>query len=81
MLAELAAVSPFGMRYVGNSPLQGAVELGRAISDDEAAAAALKLFRAFASVIPDKPAEAPKPLPKMPTIAISEPAPSPKKKG
>lgn len=81
MLAELAAVSPFGMRYVGNSPLQGAVELGRAISDDEAAAAALKLFRAFASVIPDKPAEAPKPLPKMPTIAISESAPSPKKKG
>ena len=81
MLAELAAASPFGMRYVGNSPLQGAVELGRAISDDEAAAAALKLFRAFASVIPDKPAEAPKPLPKMPTIAISEPAPSPKKKG
>lgn len=81
MLAELAAVSPFGMRYVGNSPLQGAVELGRAISDDEAAASALKLFRAFASVIPDKPAEAPKPLPKMPTIAISEPAPSPKKKG
>lgn len=81
MLAELAAVSPFGMRYVGNSPLQGAVELGRAISDDEAAAAALKLFRAFASVIPDKPAEAPKPLPKMPTISISESAPSPKKKG
>lgn len=81
MLAELAAVSPFGMRYVGNSPLQGAVELGRAISDDEAAAAALKLFRAFASVVPDKPAEAPKPLPKMPTIAISESAPSPKKKG
>lgn len=81
MLAELAAVSPFGMRYVGNSPLQGAVELGRAISDDEAATAALKLFRAFASVIPDKPAEAPKPLPKMPTIAISESAPSPKKKG
>ena len=80
MLAELAAVSPFGMRYVGNSPLQGAVELGRAISDDEAAAAALKLFRAFASVIPDKPAEAPKPLPKMPTISISESAPSPKKK-
>lgn len=80
MLAELAAVSPFGMRYVGNSPLQGAVELGRAISDDEAATAALKLFRAFASVIPDKPAEAPKPLPKMPTIAITESAPSPKKK-
>ena len=81
MLAELAAVSPFGMRYVGNSPLQGAVELGRAISDDEAAAAALKLFRAFASVIPDKPAEAPKPLPKMPTIAISEFAQKKKKKG
>lgn len=52
-LAELASVSPFGMRYVGSSPLQGAVELGRAISDDEAAVAALKLFRAFATVISD----------------------------
>ena len=47
-LAELAAVSPYGMRYVGSSPLQGVVELGRGISDEEGAKAALELFRAFA---------------------------------
>ena len=80
MLAELAAVSPFGMRYVGSSPLQGAVELGRAISDDAAAEAALKLFRAFVPVIPEKTASS-KPVPKMPTVKISEPSPSSKKKG
>lgn len=50
LLAELAAASPFGLRYVGNSPLQGAVEIGRAASDDETAKAVLKLFRAFAGV-------------------------------
>ncbi len=48
MLAELAAASPYGMRYVGNSPLQGVVELGRGISDEEAVTATLELFRAFA---------------------------------
>lgn len=50
MLAELAASSPYGMRYVGNSPLQGVVELGRGISDEDAAKATLELFRAFAGV-------------------------------
>ena len=54
LLAELIAVSPFGMRYVGSSPLQGAVELGPALSNEAAAEEALRLFRAFATVIPKK---------------------------
>lgn len=56
LLAELIAVSPFGMRYVGSSPLQGAVELGPALSNEAAAEEALRLFRAFATVIPKKKA-------------------------
>lgn len=51
MLAEMAAVSPYGMRYVGNSPLQGVVEMGRNLTDSLAADAALNLFRAFAKVL------------------------------
>lgn len=54
-LAELAATSPYGMRYVGNSPLQGAVELGRNLTDKESADAALKLFRAFAATLSAPP--------------------------
>lgn len=50
LLAELAAVSPFGLRYVGNSPLQCVVEIGRNASDEKLANAALQLFRAFASL-------------------------------
>lgn len=49
ILAGLAAASPYGMRYVGNSPLQGVVELGRGISDEEAVKATLELFRAFSA--------------------------------
>lgn len=51
LLAELSALSPLGMRYVGNSPLQGVVELGRGISDEDSARATLEVFRAFAKAM------------------------------
>ena len=50
MLAGIAAASPYGMRYVGNSPLQGVVELGRGVSDEEAVKATLELYLAFAKM-------------------------------
>lgn len=47
LLAEMVANSPYPMRFVGSSPLQGAVELGNG-TDDEVAERACKFFCAVA---------------------------------
>ena len=47
-LAEIVAKSPYTMRYVGNSPLQGAVELATQ-SNEEMANRALAFFKAISS--------------------------------
>ncbi|MCK9182728.1 MAG: transcription-repair coupling factor [Fibrobacteraceae bacterium] len=51
LLAVLSASSPYPMRYLGNSPLQGVAELGKG-TPEESAAKVLSLFRAFAKNIP-----------------------------
>ena len=48
MLAEISALCPYSMRYLGSSPLQAVVEIG-AGKPEEQAVRVLEVFRAFAT--------------------------------